>query len=628
MAEKHLGSVLGEAGSRRRAVQAKACSCRVTVQSSGWCRQWTERTEGCRWHAAAVHRDTGKPSIHEELGLGALCVNSVMSQHVRVDKDTGRVCTQTKRATVRTQSHQLTLLACPTRCLCPLRSAYDAGKPQTHASCHLPPPTHHPAPSPASPPPHGMGTCPEVRAQGVANVCVLRAESLHGERSPLSQPCRTLADGHGHGCPGRPTHREDTLLNTEAHPAREERFSGLTPLRLCALGPVPGKTQGALCPVDSVRDPGRALGLLMHEVDAVRLPPPGCREGDFGAHDLGVSTLPVPHGLRVGTRGALAGTCPTTESCCQTLTGQPPAVQLPAQDAEARGSRCPWGLSVQSNSSLDPAFPPSRHRSKALNGCEPFVGEQLAAGPLCGAVGKSFSPLAYFRSPQCLGQAAGGLFKDQTGRPSSDEEHRAQVVSSRSTSWSQVERGSGGRVEPGLDPLRAGVGAEAGITTPTTRSQLAPGPQEEEMPMRGGGRVEKGRAQESGGVKLQPHGDLRHDAHTPARVPEPPGRLRTRSVARPGNAEAHPQGAQKQASLHQDYSEGYSWCLQEAVQFLTLHAASDTQMKLLYHFQRLPTQRTHPFEDIRKAASPRLKLMAPSPDHPWSLSLEALPGIW
>lgn len=41
-------------------------------------------------------------------------------------------------------------------------------------------------------------------------------------------------------------------------------------------------------------------------------------------------------------------------------------------------------------------------------------------------------------------------------------------------------------------------------------------------------------------------------------------------------------------SLHQDYSEGYSWCLQEAVQFLTLHAASDTQMKLLYHFQRPP----------------------------------------
>ncbi|XP_004485256.2 transcription factor HES-5 [Dasypus novemcinctus] len=39
-------------------------------------------------------------------------------------------------------------------------------------------------------------------------------------------------------------------------------------------------------------------------------------------------------------------------------------------------------------------------------------------------------------------------------------------------------------------------------------------------------------------------------------------------------------------SLHRDYSEGYSWCLQEAVQFLTLHAASDTQTKLLCHFQR------------------------------------------
>ncbi|XP_074162607.1 transcription factor HES-5-like [Sminthopsis crassicaudata] len=40
-------------------------------------------------------------------------------------------------------------------------------------------------------------------------------------------------------------------------------------------------------------------------------------------------------------------------------------------------------------------------------------------------------------------------------------------------------------------------------------------------------------------------------------------------------------------SLQQDYSEGYSWCLKEAVQFLTLHSANtDTQMKLLYHFQR------------------------------------------
>ncbi|MBZ3882439.1 Transcription factor HES-5 [Sciurus carolinensis] len=50
-------------------------------------------------------------------------------------------------------------------------------------------------------------------------------------------------------------------------------------------------------------------------------------------------------------------------------------------------------------------------------------------------------------------------------------------------------------------------------------------------------------------------------------------------------------------SLHQDYSEGYSWCLQEAVQFLTLHAASDTQMKLLYHFQRPPAGPTAPAKE-------------------------------
>lgn len=32
----------------------------------------------------------------------------------------------------------------------------------------------------------------------------------------------------------------------------------------------------------------------------------------------------------------------------------------------------------------------------------------------------------------------------------------------------------------------------------------------------------------------------------------------------------------------------------------------------------LPTQRTHPLEDVRKAASPRLRRTAPSPDHPWT----------
>lgn len=55
-------------------------------------------------------------------------------------------------------------------------------------------------------------------------------------------------------------------------------------------------------------------------------------------------------------------------------------------------------------------------------------------------------------------------------------------------------------------------------------------------------------------------------------------------------------------NLHQDYSEGYSWCLQEAVQFLTLHAASDTQMKLLYHFQRPPAPPGAPTKEPKAPA--------------------------
>ncbi|XP_006885879.1 PREDICTED: transcription factor HES-5 [Elephantulus edwardii] len=61
-------------------------------------------------------------------------------------------------------------------------------------------------------------------------------------------------------------------------------------------------------------------------------------------------------------------------------------------------------------------------------------------------------------------------------------------------------------------------------------------------------------------------------------------------------------------SLHQDYSEGYSWCLQEAVQFLTLHAASDTHMKLLYHFQRPPAAPVAPKETQNASAAPQLSL--------------------
>ncbi|XP_006871794.1 PREDICTED: transcription factor HES-5 [Chrysochloris asiatica] len=61
-------------------------------------------------------------------------------------------------------------------------------------------------------------------------------------------------------------------------------------------------------------------------------------------------------------------------------------------------------------------------------------------------------------------------------------------------------------------------------------------------------------------------------------------------------------------SLHQDYSEGYSWCLQEAVRFLTLHAASDTHMKLLYHFQRPPAAPAAPKEPPAASVGPPLSL--------------------
>ncbi|XP_036603448.1 transcription factor HES-5-like [Trichosurus vulpecula] len=56
-------------------------------------------------------------------------------------------------------------------------------------------------------------------------------------------------------------------------------------------------------------------------------------------------------------------------------------------------------------------------------------------------------------------------------------------------------------------------------------------------------------------------------------------------------------------SLQQDYSEGYSWCLKEAVQFLTLHSANtDTQMKLLYHFQR-PQASLTAIQDLKPPSS-------------------------
>ncbi|XP_054439382.1 transcription factor HES-5 [Pteronotus mesoamericanus] len=73
-------------------------------------------------------------------------------------------------------------------------------------------------------------------------------------------------------------------------------------------------------------------------------------------------------------------------------------------------------------------------------------------------------------------------------------------------------------------------------------------------------------------------------------------------------------------SLHQDYSEGYSWCLQEAVQFLTLHAASDTQMKLLCHFQRPPA--------APGAAAKEPKVPAPAPAKASAAAHQSSCGLW
>ncbi|XP_037002903.2 transcription factor HES-5 isoform X2 [Artibeus jamaicensis] len=73
-------------------------------------------------------------------------------------------------------------------------------------------------------------------------------------------------------------------------------------------------------------------------------------------------------------------------------------------------------------------------------------------------------------------------------------------------------------------------------------------------------------------------------------------------------------------NLHQDYSEGYSWCLQEAVQFLTLHAAGDTQMKLLYHFQRPPAAPGAPTKEP--------KAPAPSPAKASAVAHQPSCGLW
>ncbi|XP_044625258.1 transcription factor HES-5 [Equus asinus] len=79
-------------------------------------------------------------------------------------------------------------------------------------------------------------------------------------------------------------------------------------------------------------------------------------------------------------------------------------------------------------------------------------------------------------------------------------------------------------------------------------------------------------------------------------------------------------------SLHQDYSEGYSWCLQEAVQFLTLHAASDTQMKLLYHFQRPPAAPAPPAKEPKAPGAAPAPALTPA--KPAAAARQPACGLW
>nr|XP_045244256.1 transcription factor HES-5 isoform X1 [Macaca fascicularis] len=105
---------------------------------------------------------------------------------------------------------------------------------------------------------------------------------------------------------------------------------------------------------------------------------------------------------------------------------------------------------------------------------------------------------------------------------------------------------------------------------------------------------------------------LKHSKGERARAPRAPSSHRAPAPPRPAVRSPPPRlpaafvAAAGPKSLHQDYSEGYSWCLQEAVQFLTLHAASDTQMKLLYHFQRPPAAPAAPVKEPKApgAATP------------------------
>lgn len=110
------------------------------------------------------------------------------------------------------------------------------------------------------------------------------------------------------------------------------------------------------------------LPVLRHQ-SAAQLGDKG-RGAGGGAPDRDDAPTPSRRGCGrwQGTRGAVARTCPATKSCCQILTAQPPAVQLPAQGRRGRWERPSLWLSVRSGSEHTPPSHPSRHRSKVLSG--------------------------------------------------------------------------------------------------------------------------------------------------------------------------------------------------------------------------------------------------------------------
>nr|XP_034809471.2 transcription factor HES-5 isoform X1 [Pan paniscus] len=128
---------------------------------------------------------------------------------------------------------------------------------------------------------------------------------------------------------------------------------------------------------------------------------------------------------------------------------------------------------------------------------------------------------------------------------------------------------------------------------------------------------------------------LKHSKGERARAPRAPSSHRAPAPPRPTARSPPPRlpaafvAAAGPKSLHQDYSEGYSWCLQEAVQFLTLHAASDTQMKLLYHFQRPPAAPAAPAKEPKApGAAPPPALSAKATAAAAAAAHQPACGLW